>query len=121
MSIIDLIGLLLGGSFVFLGLFVLLPMLLYIYNKPIKSVEGILENGREYFLLNIFLTGHGTLHYASVFMFDWYAKRYGLFHLKDSVPTKTTRIFKVYYIIFMIDILCFVTMVILDYIYPNIK
>ncbi|MBB1363492.1 hypothetical protein H5125_15195 [Shewanella sp. SR44-4] len=121
MSITDLIGLLLGGSFVFLGLFVLFPMLLYIYNKRIKLVEDILEDGREYFSLNIFLTGHGTLHYASVFMFDWYAKRYNLLHLKDNVPPKITGIFKIYYVIFMIDMLCFAAMIILDYIYPNIK
>ncbi|MGI2170987.1 hypothetical protein ACROAE_12515 [Shewanella sp. MF05960] len=71
--------------------------------------------------MNISLTGHGILHYASVFMFDWYAKRYNLFHLKDCIPTKITRIFKIYYVIFMIDMLLFAAMIILDYLYPNIK
>ena len=95
----DLILFGVGLSVIFI---ILLPLAFYLKAKKLRTVEDILEHGNRYYSLNIFMALHGLLHYGSVFLFDWYAKRYNLLSDRDKVPAHVSRLFKVYFVIFML-------------------
>ena len=91
-----------GLSVIFL---ILLPLAFYLKGKKLRIVEDILDQGNRYYSLNIFMALHGLLHYGSVFLFDWYAKRYNLLSDRNNVPAQVSILFKVYFVIFMLCVL----------------
>jgi len=95
----DLIFFGVGLSVIFI---ILLPLAFYLKAKKVRTVEDILEHGNRYYSLNIFMALHGLLHYGSVFLFDWYAKRYNLLSDRNKVPAQVSILFKVYFVIFML-------------------
>ncbi len=95
--------------------FLAISLLIYIYKTNISQVEDVIEGGQKYYSQNVVLAGQGILHYASIFMFEWYARRYSAEGLRASVPYKTRRIFVVYYFIFMTCFFSLVLMGILQY------
>lgn len=78
-----------------------IPFLLFLKGKPMQEVEDVLEDGRRFFSLNLITAGHGALHYASLFMFDWLAKRYNVLEKRNQVPKHIQFWFKLYYWMFM--------------------
>ncbi|WP_404340795.1 hypothetical protein [Pseudoalteromonas mariniglutinosa] len=95
----DLIFFGVGLSVIFI---ILLPLAFYLKGKKLRTVEDLLEHGNRYYSLNIFMALHGLLHYGSVFLFDWYAKRWNLLNDRNKVPVQVSRLFKVYFVIFML-------------------
>ena len=95
----DLIFFGVGLSVIFI---IILPLAFYLKGKKLRTVEDFLDHGNRYYSLNIFMALHGLLHYGSVFLFDWYAKRYNLLNDRNKVPAKVSRLFKVYFVIFML-------------------
>ena len=87
-----------------LGAFVVFPMLLYLKGKPMQEVEDVLEDGRYFFSGVTMFAGHGALHYASIFLFEWYARRYKMLKKRELVRSSLVRWFKVYYILFMLTV-----------------
>ncbi|MDO6834241.1 hypothetical protein Q4596_01330 [Pseudoalteromonas carrageenovora] len=84
---------------------IILPLAFYLKGKKLRIVEDILDQGNRYYSLNIFMALHGLLHYGSVFLFDWYAKRYNLLSDRNNVPAQVSILFKVYFVIFMLCVL----------------
>ncbi|MBB1441740.1 hypothetical protein [Pseudoalteromonas sp. SG43-3] len=84
---------------------IILPLAFYLKGKKLRIVEDILDQGNRYYSLNIFMALHGLLHYGSVFLFDWYAKRYNLLSDRNNVPAQVSKLFKVYFVIFMLCVL----------------
>lgn len=85
--------------------FILLPFLLFLKGKPMMLAEDELDNGKRFYSLNIVMAGQGALHYGSVFLFDWYAKRYHLLTLRENVPEQVRNWFKCYYLLFLASFL----------------
>ncbi|MBQ4797613.1 hypothetical protein J8L73_00405 [Pseudoalteromonas sp. MMG006] len=81
---------------------IILPLTFYLKEKKLRTVEDILESGNRYYSLNIFMMLHGLHHYGSVFLFDWYAKRYNLLSDRNKVSAQASILFKVYFVIFML-------------------
>ncbi|MEG3757244.1 hypothetical protein V5096_04720 [Pseudoalteromonas carrageenovora] len=98
----DLILFGVGLSVIFI---ILLPLSFYLKGKKLRTVEDLLDQGNRYYSLNIFMALHGLLHYGSVFLFDWYAKRYNLLSDRNNVPAQVSILFKVYFVIFMLCVL----------------
>ncbi|WDD98638.1 hypothetical protein [Thalassomonas actiniarum] len=65
----------------------------YLKSKWLRYVEDILEDGRRWFSLNIFLAGHGVLHYGTIFFSKFHAKRYGMADKRKLVPIYVQRLF----------------------------
>lgn len=84
---------------------IILPLAFYLKGKKLRIVEDILDQGNRYYSLNIFMALHGLLHYGSVFLFDWYAKRYNLLSDRNNVPAQVSILFKVYFVIIMLCVL----------------
>ncbi len=101
----ELFGLLIFGISLSLIFLILLPLAFYLKGKKLRIVEDILDQGNRYYSLNIFMALHGLLHYGSVFLFDWYAKRYNLLSDRNNVPAQVSILFKVYFVIFMLCVL----------------
>lgn len=66
---------------------------IYLKNKWLLILENILEDGRRYYSLSIYLSGPGTLHYATIFLSSFQAKRYGLLEKRNDVPKPIQRLF----------------------------
>ena len=101
----ELFGLLIFGISLSLIFLIVLPLAFYLKGKKLRIVEDILDQGNRYYSLNIFMALHGLLHYGSVFLFDWYAKRYNLLSDRNNVPAQVLILFKVYFVIFMLCVL----------------
>jgi len=54
-----------------------------------------------------FLAGQGTLHYATIFLSKFHAKRYGLLEKRDRVPKHVQRLFIVIYCLFISSFILF--------------
>ncbi|WP_282166982.1 hypothetical protein [Shewanella japonica] len=104
---------------VFLGFCILFPLLIYIHKNYIAKVEAELEDV-NIFSFNLITTGHGCLHYASVFMFDWYAKRHQLQDKRKSVAADLQRPFKIYFILFTMLLLSVLLMGLLLMLFPDL-
>ncbi|WDE05835.1 hypothetical protein SG34_002560 [Thalassomonas viridans] len=65
----------------------------YLKAKWLRYVEDTLEDGRRWFSLNIFLAGHGVLHYGTIFFSKFHAKRYGMVDKRNLVPVNVQRLF----------------------------
>lgn len=68
-------------------------LVIYLKHKWLLILEDILEEGRRYYSLNIFLSGPGTLHYATIFLNSFQAKRYGLLEKRNNVPKSIQKLF----------------------------
>ncbi|WDE05836.1 hypothetical protein SG34_002565 [Thalassomonas viridans] len=96
-----------GISIGMLLIFIWMSCVLYLKNKWLCFIEDKLEDGRRCYSLNFFLAGHGTLHYATVFLSKFHAKRYGLLEKRHRVPKDVQRLFIVVYCLFITgSILC---------------
>jgi len=85
-----------------LFLFILFPMLVVIKDKKTQLVEDALDDGNRFYSLNIITAGSGALHYGSIFLFDWYARRYKVIEKRKNVPPNFQIWFKLYYILFIL-------------------
>ena len=61
-------------------------MLIAIKDKKTRLIEDTLDNGNRFYSLNIITAGSGALHYGSIFLFDWYARRYKVIEEREKVP-----------------------------------
>jgi hypothetical protein len=66
---------------------------IYLKHKWLLTLEEILEEGRRYYSLSIFLSGPGTLHYATIFLSSFQAKRYGLLEKRNNIPKPIQKLF----------------------------
>ena len=66
-------------------------------------IEDVLEDGRRFYSLNIFLSGMGILHYATIFFNRFQAKRYGLLEKREQVPEPVQRLFIFTFCLFMVS------------------
>ncbi|WP_217491140.1 hypothetical protein [Marinomonas spartinae] len=58
------------------------------------QLEDILDNGtRFYSSLGLFFAGQGVLQYATVFLWRFHAKRYGMLEKREKVPKHIQRKF----------------------------
>lgn len=66
------------------GLFflIILPMLIAIKDKK----TPLIDDGNLFYSLNIITAGSGALHYGSIFLFDWYARRYKVMEKRENAP-----------------------------------
>jgi len=101
-----------GGIFI-----IIFPMLFLLKGKRISEVEAILEDGVRFYSLNIFMTGWGALHYATIFFSDWHAKRYKMLDKRNLVPKHLKVWFIVYYVIFMALFAAFMSSAFIFYFY----
>jgi hypothetical protein len=83
--------------------FISLCFILFLKKKWLLLVEDILEEGRRFYSLNIFLSGMGTLHYATIFFNKFQAKRYGLLDKREQVPKPVQRLFIFTFCLFMMS------------------
>ncbi|MBT1062661.1 hypothetical protein KJY73_03695 [Bowmanella sp. Y26] len=90
-----------------MAIFVVFPVLLYLKGKPMRDVEDALEGGIRFFSLNIFMAGHGALHYGSLFLFDRPARRYKVLEKRADVPVRVRWWFKLYFVLFMTSAVLF--------------
>jgi sulfoxide reductase heme-binding subunit YedZ len=67
--------------------------MIYLKSKWLIFVENILENGCRPYSLNLFHSSIGTLHYGSVFLSKFHAKRYGLLKKIEQIPSHVQRLF----------------------------
>ena len=81
---------------------VFLCFTLYLKAKKLELIEDTLEDGRRFYSLNFFFSGVGVLHYATIFLSAFHAKRYGLFEKRDLVPKHVQRLFIINFSIFMV-------------------
>ncbi|MEI8617973.1 hypothetical protein P4S63_14885 [Pseudoalteromonas sp. B193] len=82
--------------------FLILPILIAIKDKKTRLIEDALDDGNRFYSLNIITAGSGALHYGSIFLFDWYARRYKVIEKRKEVPKNLQVWFKLYYILFII-------------------
>lgn len=75
------------------GVFVWIGSAIYLKIKWLPMLEDRLDDGIRFYSLNIFLAGQGVLHYATVFLSSFHAKRYGMFEKRDCVPKYVQRQF----------------------------
>ena len=81
--------------------FISLGFTLYLKSKWFSFIEKVLEDGRHFYSLNFFFSGVGVLHYATIFLSDFHAKRYGLLEKRHAVPQRVQRLFIINFSIFM--------------------
>ncbi|MBL4826127.1 MAG: hypothetical protein JKY66_00170 [Spongiibacteraceae bacterium] len=90
-----------------LGIFIWIGFVFYLKSKWIPFVEDILENGHRFHSLNIFLAGHGSLSYATVFFSKRHAKRMQMLETRDKVPKNVQRLFIIGFYFFMFNFFLF--------------
>ncbi|WP_201777796.1 hypothetical protein [Thalassomonas actiniarum] len=97
-----------GVSLGILLIFLWMACVLYLKNKWLRFIEDRLEDGRRCYSLNFFLAGQGVLHYATIFLSKFHARRYGLLEKREKVPKDVQRLFIVIFCLFMTSfVLCF--------------
>ncbi|PSU50244.1 hypothetical protein C9J12_05805 [Photobacterium frigidiphilum] len=68
------------------GTFIWILLVFYLKSKWLPLLEDILDDGVRFYSLNFFLAGPGILQYATVFLWSFHAKRYGMLEKRDNVP-----------------------------------
>jgi len=68
-----------------LFVFIWIGGVFYLKFKWIPLVEDILDDGVRFYSLNIFFSGMGVLHYATIFLLSFHAKRYGMLEKRNNV------------------------------------
>ncbi len=83
-------------------IFIWILFVFYLKLKWLKKVETILDDGATFFSINMFFAGQGILHYASIFLNTWHAKRFGLDIKRHAVPLPVQRLFILAFVILMV-------------------
>jgi len=97
-----------------LFIFISLCFTLYLKSKWISFIEEVLEDGRQFYSFDFFFSGVGALHYATIFLSAFHAKRYGLFEKRDLVPKHVQRLFIINFYIFMAGFLLMLGAILLN-------
>ena len=69
-----------------IGVFIWVGLVIYLKSKWLPLLEETLDDGVKFYSLNIFLSASGILQYATVFIWSFHAKRYGMFEKRQSIP-----------------------------------
>ncbi|MBU2872008.1 hypothetical protein [Colwellia sp. E2M01] len=69
-----------------LGIFIWIGMVIYLKSKWLTLLEETLDDGVRFYSLNILLSATGILQYATVFLWSFHAKRYGMLEKRKNVP-----------------------------------
>lgn len=69
-----------------IGIFIWICLVIYLKSKWLPFLEDILDDGVRIYSLNIFLSASGVLQYATVFIWSFHAKRFGMFEKRQRVP-----------------------------------
>lgn len=65
----------------------------YLKFKWLPLLEDMLDDGVRFYSLNIFFAGQGVPQYATVFLWSFHAKRYGMLEKRDNVPKHIQKLF----------------------------
>lgn len=76
-----------------LGIFIWVFFVLYLKSKWLLLLEDVLDDGVRFYTLNVFLSGQGVLHYATIFISKFHARRYGMLKTRNNVPKHVQRLF----------------------------
>lgn len=68
------------------GVFIWIGLVAYLKVKWLPLLEDILDDGVRFYSLTLFFAGTGVLQYATVFLWSFHAKRYGMLEKRDNVP-----------------------------------
>jgi len=86
------------------SVFLWLGFVLYLKSKWLPFLEDTLDNGVRFYTLNIFFAGQGVLQYATVFLWSFHARRYGMLEKRDNVPKPVQRLFIFAFCWFMVSV-----------------
>ncbi|CAM4425346.1 hypothetical protein [Pseudoalteromonas ostreae] len=90
MQLIDLSSIQVISAYLFfagcVGIFIWIGLVIYLKSKWLTLLEETLDDDVRFYSLNIFLSASGILHYATVFIWSFHAKRYGMLEKRQSVP-----------------------------------
>ncbi|SBS33348.1 hypothetical protein MSP8886_02725 [Marinomonas spartinae] len=93
------------GGLVFI---IWLGIVIYLKKKWLSELEDILDNGcRTFSGLGLFFAGQGVLRYATVFLWRFHAKRFGMLEKREKVPKHIQRWFILAFFWFMTSVLLF--------------
>ncbi|MGF1704256.1 hypothetical protein L4D09_28720 [Photobacterium makurazakiensis] len=88
-----------------IGIFIWFAIVVYLKNKWMLLLEDNLDNGVRFYSLNVFLSMQGVLHYSTVFLSKYQAKRYGMDKKIKTIPLGVQRKFILSFLLFMFSIL----------------
>ncbi|SON52105.1 hypothetical protein [Vibrio tapetis] len=85
------------SAFVFfigcIGVFIWVATVLYLKNKWMLLLEDNLDNGVRFYSLTLLFAMQGVLHYSTVFLVKYQAKRYGMDEKIKTIPLSVQRKF----------------------------
>ncbi|MDO6543877.1 hypothetical protein [Photobacterium sanguinicancri] len=84
-----------------IGIFIWVAIVVYLKNKWMLLLEDNLDNGVRFYSLNVFLSIQGVLHYSTVFLSKYQAKRYGMDKKIKTIPLGVQRKFIFSFALFM--------------------
>ena len=90
---------------------------LYLKSKWFTFVEKVLEDGREFYSSNFYFSVIGVIHYSTIFLNTFQAKRYGLFEKRNLVPRRVQRLFIINSAIFIVAFFFMIGSIILFYLF----
>ena len=99
------------------GIFIWMGIVIYLKNKWLTLLEDILDNGIRGYSFNIIFSGHGVLQYATVFLWSFHAKRYGMLEKRKNVPKHIQKWFIFAFCLFMSSSALIVTSIALIKVY----
>ncbi|SQD78095.1 hypothetical protein [Moritella yayanosii] len=99
------------------GIFIWIGLVVYLKSKWLAYLEDVLDDGVRFYSLNIFFAGQGVLQYATVFLWSFHAKRYGMFEKRTHVPQHIQTLLIFSFCWFMSSIALMVASVIMSKIY----
>jgi len=115
-AVIQITALILAPICIFLT-FISVCFTLYLKSKWFSFIEKVLEDGRQFYSLSFYFSVIGVLHYATIFLNTFQAKRYGLVEKRDLVPKLVQRLFIINFSIFMAAFFLMLGSIILFYLF----
>jgi sulfoxide reductase heme-binding subunit YedZ len=88
---------------------------LYLKSTWFNFIEAVLEDDRKFYSLNIFFSIMGSLHYATIFISKYHARRYDLLEKRNLVPCHVQQLFILNFIIFMASIVLMLCAIFITY------